>query len=371
MSHFSDSSSAAFMENSCNDLFMKAIVDDTDQVLPRQLHILETLIKTFDAVVCGIACTDADDHEIQRIASLLHDFQHTGGYGTMLNCVQSLVHKMTWDDFPPSGEMNGSSHVNENNTSSRLSSRFPVVEQKLRDLFIGFANMCKLVKELKVNYLHGIDCTRRWHRDCDISTLRHQHHDILGIAVSRYKGTDTVITNITKRGNDGISQGGDFDKKPSKKMKTSVTGALPPTSCVIGTAVHFLIREIFPISPSCVGFVMSSLDTIGICHCVRPCTIAVPLLSSLQHLERSGQDIVLATIGQALLQRMGDSSHQPKSVPDGFVATFSWCDYSFFCGSGMVLLGTYFLPFFLRFVSAYMSKHQIPAMSSDSLNNPW
>ncbi|XP_077974826.1 lysosomal-trafficking regulator-like [Styela clava] len=313
--------------NRISDMLLSEINEIVYKTLKKLMHIISNSVNP----------VTKNSSQITDVVSLLQEFDRCGGYDVLERVFCKIAEKLSPNHHgaegrpvsplvaksPKNYELQPSplGSANELVTGSvrhrHPSSTQSKLELKLRSLLKTFEEMFRVTKRSKTEYIHKVTCQKRSHRHCDLSLTLHQHHDIMGLGVSKYANSTKSIEKVQNKSRwsvHGPSWGSESPKKSKKKHKTRSQKDEPPPLCTVARAISFLLDRLYPNHKSCTKIILTSVDRIGTCHCAKPSTILVPLLSSIPNFPPNVHDVILATVGRIILQRMNTVSGKEKSA---------------------------------------------------------
>jgi len=84
------------------------------------------------------------------------------------------------------------------------------------------------------------------------------------------------------------------------------------STCVVASALKFLTELILSLNdePSFAKVALQTLDRVGVCHCVPPSSLVVPLMCNLPCWRESVQNMVFAYLGKLIIYHYNeDNTH--------------------------------------------------------------
>lgn len=176
------------------------------------------------------------------------------------------------------------------NSNSEMSGE---VMERLRGIISGILKIISVVKRAKSEQIHQSSCARRRHRHCEYSQLLHHHHDVSGLPV-------TSCEHI-------------FEEKAED---SDWQVRYPESCCILAVCAYKCLRLLPHLSPSgpAVLQVLAGVQAVGICCCMDPRSVVVPLLQIFQAPGLcSHQSYILNVLSRLVLEQLGGEQPSGKS----------------------------------------------------------
>ncbi|PKU48571.1 lysosomal-trafficking regulator isoform x1 [Limosa lapponica baueri] len=164
--------------------------------------------------------------------------------------------------------------------------------EHLKALINSIMKIISTVKKVKSEQLHQLMCTRKRHRRCEYSHFMHHHRDLSGLSVSAFKS------------------------QASKNPFETADGEVhyPDRCCCIAVCAHqclHLLQRV-SLSSTCVQ-ILSGVHNVGICCCMDPKSVIVPLLhASKLPILKNFQQHILNILNKFILDQLGGAEVSPK-----------------------------------------------------------
>lgn len=164
----------------------------------------------------------------------------------------------------------------------------------LKALINSIMKIISTVKKVKSEQLHQSMCTRKRHRRCEYSHFMHHHRDLSGLSVSAFKN------------------------QASKNPFETADGEVhyPDRCCCIAICAHqclHLLQQV-SLSSTCVQ-ILSGVHNVGICCCMDPKSVIVPLLhASKLPILKNFQQHILSILNKFILDQLGGAEVSPKII---------------------------------------------------------
>ncbi|XP_014806494.1 PREDICTED: lysosomal-trafficking regulator isoform X2 [Calidris pugnax] len=164
--------------------------------------------------------------------------------------------------------------------------------EHLKALINSIMKIISTVKKVKSEQLHQSMCTRKRHRRCEYSHFMHHHRDLSGLPVSAFKS------------------------QASKNPFETADGEVhyPDRCCCIAVCAHqclHLLQQV-SLSSTCVQ-ILSGVHNVGICCCMDPKSVIVPLLhASKLPILKNFQQHILNILNKFILDQLGGAEVSPK-----------------------------------------------------------
>ncbi|KAF1505065.1 Lysosomal-trafficking regulator, partial [Eudyptula minor novaehollandiae] len=166
--------------------------------------------------------------------------------------------------------------------------------EHLKALINSIMKIISTVKKVKSEQLHQSMCTRKRHRRCEYSHFMHHHRDLSGLSVSAFKN------------------------QASKNPFETADGEVhyPDRCCCIAVCAHqclHLLQQV-SLSSTCVQ-ILSGVHNVGICCCMDPKSVIVPLLhASKLPILKNFQQHILNILNKFILDQLGGAEVSPKII---------------------------------------------------------
>ncbi|NXC46503.1 LYST regulator, partial [Penelope pileata] len=166
--------------------------------------------------------------------------------------------------------------------------------EHLKALINSIMKIISTVKKVKSEQLHQSMCTRKRHRRCEYSHFMHHHRDLSGLSVSAFKN------------------------QASKNPFETADGEVhyPDRCCCIAVCAHQCLHLLQQVSLSSTCFqILSGVHNVGICCCMDPKSVIVPLLhASKLPILKSFQQHILNILNKFILDQLGGAEVSPKII---------------------------------------------------------
>ncbi|XP_061847014.1 lysosomal-trafficking regulator isoform X2 [Colius striatus] len=166
--------------------------------------------------------------------------------------------------------------------------------EHLKALINSIMKIISTVKKVKSEQLHQSMCTRKRHRRCEYSHFMHHHRDLSGLSVSAFKN------------------------QASKNPFETVDGEVhyPDRCCCIAVCAHQCLHLLQQVSltSTCIQ-ILSGIHNVGICCCMDPNSVIVPLLrASKLPILKNFQQHILNILNKFILDQLGGAEVSPKII---------------------------------------------------------
>ncbi|KAJ7426520.1 Lysosomal-trafficking regulator [Willisornis vidua] len=166
--------------------------------------------------------------------------------------------------------------------------------EHLKTLISSIMKIISTVKKVKSEQLHQSMCTRKRHRRCEYSHFMNHHRDLSGLSVSAFKNQAS--------------------KSPFEIADGEVH--YPERCCCIAVCAHqclHLLQQV-SLSSTCVE-ILSGVHNVGICCCMDPKSVIVPLLhASKLPILKGFQQHILNILNKFILDQLGGAEVSPKII---------------------------------------------------------
>ncbi|XP_036133268.1 lysosomal-trafficking regulator isoform X2 [Molossus molossus] len=165
--------------------------------------------------------------------------------------------------------------------------------EHLKALINSVMKIMSTVKKVKSEQLHHSMCTRKRHRRCEYSHFMHHHRDLSGLLVSAFKNQ--------------------VSKNP---FEETADGAVcyPERCCCLAVCAHQCLRLLqqASLSSTCVQ-VLAGVQDVGICCCMDPKSVIIPLLHAFQlPALKNFQQHILNILNRLILDQLGGAEVPQK-----------------------------------------------------------
>lgn len=166
--------------------------------------------------------------------------------------------------------------------------------EHLKSLINSIMKIISTVKKVKSEQLHQSVCTRKRHRRCEYSYFMHHHRDLSGLSVSAFKNQAS--------------------RNPFETTDGEVN--YPDRCCCIAVCAHqclHLLQQV-SLSSTCVQ-ILSGIHNVGICCCMDPKSVIVPLLrASKLPILKNFQQHILNILNKFILDQLGGAEASPRII---------------------------------------------------------
>ncbi|XP_051470632.1 lysosomal-trafficking regulator isoform X2 [Apus apus] len=246
-----------------------------DLVLSRYRHrallLPEVIEGVLQILICCLQSAASNPFYFSQAIDLVHEFIQHGGF----KLFEVTVLQMEWLCVRSEGVAGEAS-------------------EHLKGLINSIMKIISTVKKVKSEQLHQSMCTRKRHRRCEYSHFMHHHRDLSGLSVSAFKNQAS--------------------KAPFETSEGEVH--YPDRCCCIAVCAHqclHLLQQV-SLSSTCVQL-LSGVHNVGICCCMDPKSVIVPLLcASKLPLLRNFQQHILNILTKFILDQLGGAEVSPKII---------------------------------------------------------
>ncbi|NXP15950.1 LYST regulator, partial [Thinocorus orbignyianus] len=235
----------------------------------RALLLPEVIEGVLQILICCLQSASSNPFYFSQAIDLVHEFiQHQG-----FKLFEVTVLQMEWLCMKNEGVSGEAS-------------------EHLKTLINNIMKIISTVKKVKSEQLHQSMCTRKRHRRCEYSHFMHHHRDLSGLSVSAFKN------------------------QASKNPFETADGEVhyPDRCCCIAVCAHqclHLLRQV-SLSSTCVQ-ILSGVHNVGICCCMDPKSVIVPLLhASKLPILKNFQQHILNILNKFILDQLGGAEVSPK-----------------------------------------------------------
>ncbi|XP_072827119.1 lysosomal-trafficking regulator isoform X2 [Vicugna pacos] len=244
-----------------------------DFVFPRYRHrallLPELLEGVLQILICSLQSAASNPFFFSQAMDLVQEFiQHHG-----FNLFETAVLQMEWlvlrEGVPPEAS------------------------EHLKALINSVMKIMSTVKKVKSEQLHQSMCTRRRHRRCEYSHFMHHHRDLSGLLVSAFKN------QVSKNPFEETADGDVY---------------YPERCCCIAVCAHRCLRVLqqASLSSTCVH-ILSGVQSIGICCCMDPKSVIIPLLHAFKlPALKNFQQHILNILNKLILDQLGGAEIPQK-----------------------------------------------------------
>ncbi|XP_009864126.1 PREDICTED: lysosomal-trafficking regulator-like, partial [Apaloderma vittatum] len=235
----------------------------------RALLLPEVIEGVLQILICCLQNAASNPFYFSQAIDLVHEFiQHQG-----FKLFEVTVFQMEWLCMKSEGVTGEAS-------------------EHLKTLINSIMKIISTVKKVKSEQLHQSMCTRKRHRRCEYSHFMHHHRDLSGLSVYAFKN------------------------QASKNPFETADGEVhyPDRCCCIAVCAHQCLRLLQQVSLSstCVQ-ILSGVHNVGICCCMDPKSVIVPLLhASKLPVLKNFQQHILNILNKFILDQLGGAEVSPK-----------------------------------------------------------
>uniref|UniRef100_A0A671G4Z9 Lysosomal trafficking regulator n=1 Tax=Rhinolophus ferrumequinum TaxID=59479 RepID=A0A671G4Z9_RHIFE len=239
----------------------------------RALLLPELLEGVLQILICCLQSAASNPFFFSQAMDLVQEFiQHNG-----FNLFETAVLQMEWLIVRDGVPTEASEH--------------------LKALINSVMKIMSAVKKVKSEQLHHSMCTRKRHRRCEYSHFMHHHRDLSGLLVSAFK--NQVSKNPFEETADGEVY-------------------YPERCCCLAVCAHQCLRLLqqASLSSTCVQ-ILSGVHNVGICCCMDPKSVIIPLLHAFQlPALKNFQQHILNILNKLILDQLGGAeiSHKIKKA---------------------------------------------------------
>uniref|UniRef100_A0A663FCT5 Lysosomal trafficking regulator n=1 Tax=Aquila chrysaetos chrysaetos TaxID=223781 RepID=A0A663FCT5_AQUCH len=237
----------------------------------RALLLPEVIEGVLQILICCLQSAASNPFYFSQAIDLVHEFiQHQG-----FKLFEVTVLQMEWLCMKSEGVTGEAS-------------------EHLKALINSIMKIISTVKKVKSEQLHQSMCTRKRHRRCEYSHFMHHHRDLSGLSVSAFKN------------------------QASKNPFETADGEVhyPDRCCCIAVCAHqclHLLQQV-SLSSTCVQ-ILSGVHNVGICCCMDPKSVIVPLLhASKLPILKNFQQHILNILNEFILDQLGGAEVSPKII---------------------------------------------------------
>ncbi|XP_062980418.1 lysosomal-trafficking regulator [Elgaria multicarinata webbii] len=252
--------------------FQKAIQDDIafSRYRHRALLLPEFIDGVLQILICCLQSAASNPIYFSQAMDLVHEFiQHQGFklFETTVLQMEQLVARDT--------EVNAEAL------------------DYLKALINSIMKIISTIKKVKSEQLHQSVCTRKRHRRCEYSHFMHHHRDLSGLPVSAFKNQ--------------------VSKSPFEEVADGEVH-YPDRCCCIAVCAHQCLRLLEQLSLGSTCFqILSGVNNVGICCCMDPKSVIIPLLHSFKlQVLKNFQPHILSVLNKFILDQLGGAQVSQK-----------------------------------------------------------
>lgn len=250
----------------------KGVQDDCvfSRFCHRALLLPECIEGILQILICCLQSAASNPLYFSQAMDLVHEFiQHQG-----FKLFECAVLQMEW-------LVSGNSEVNTE------------VSEYLRALINSIMKIISTIKKVKSEQLHQSVCTRKRHRRCEYSHFMHHHRDLSGLPVSAFKN------QVSKN---------PFEETAGGEVH------YPDRCCCIAVCAHQCLRLLQQASLGSTCFqLLSGVHNVGICCCMDPKSVIIPLLHSFKSKAlKNFQPHILSVLNKFILDQLGGADGPQK-----------------------------------------------------------
>ncbi|XP_033121073.1 lysosomal-trafficking regulator-like isoform X2 [Anneissia japonica] len=171
------------------------------------------------------------------------------------------------------------------------------IKEMLRGLIKGLSAMITALKRSKLEYMHKMQCLKRTHRQCDYSKYMHHHHNIYGMSCAIYQEQLQHENNLQTLKSDFTTTETHQTQPLSSNLKCCV-------SRVTETLLQLFRQSQYKLV---LAGILFAIENSGICCCMTPEQIILPLLENLPKQSAQLRPYILSIIGKLILEQLGGS----------------------------------------------------------------
>ncbi|XP_039103086.1 lysosomal-trafficking regulator isoform X1 [Hyaena hyaena] len=235
----------------------------------RALLLPELLEGVLQILICCLQSAASNPFFFSQAMDLVHEFiQHHG-----FNLFETAVLQMEWLVLRDGVPAEAAEH--------------------LKALINSVMKIMSTVKKVKSEQLHHSVCTRKRHRRCEYSHFMHHHRDLSGLLVSAFKN------QVSKNPFEETADGDVY---------------YPEQCCCIAVCAHQCLRLLqhASLSSTCVQ-VLSGVNSVGICCCMDPKSVIIPLLHAFKSpVLKNFQQHILTVLNKLILDQLGGAEIPQK-----------------------------------------------------------
>lgn len=237
----------------------------------RALLLPEVIEGVLQILICCLQSAASNPFYFSQAVDLVHEFiQHHG-----FKLFEVTVLQMEWLCMK-----------NERVTEE--------ASEHLKALINSIMKIIITVKKVKSEQLHQSMCTRKRHRRCEYSHFMHHHRDLSGLSVSAFK-TQT-------------------SRNPFETADGEVY--YPDRCCCIAVCAYQCLHLLQQVSlgSTCVQ-ILSGVHNVGICCCMDPKSVIVPLLHAFKlPTLKNFQQHILNILNKFILDQLGGAEVSLKVI---------------------------------------------------------
>ncbi|XP_006872071.1 PREDICTED: lysosomal-trafficking regulator [Chrysochloris asiatica] len=236
----------------------------------RALLLPEILEGVLQLLICCLQSAASNPFYFSQAMDLVQEFIQHHGFSLFETAVLQMEWLVLRDGVPPTE-----------------------ASEHLKALINGVMKIISTVKKVKSEQLHHSVCTRKRHRRCEYSHFMHHHRDLSGLLVSAFK------TQVSKSPFEETADGDVY---------------YPERCCCIAVCAHQCLRLLQQVASSttCVQ-ILSGLHSVGICCCMDPKSVIIPLLHAFKlPALKNFQQHILNILNQLILDQLGGAEIAQK-----------------------------------------------------------
>ncbi|XP_071961754.1 lysosomal-trafficking regulator-like isoform X2 [Antedon mediterranea] len=180
------------------------------------------------------------------------------------------------------------------------------IKDMLRGLIRGLSMMITALKRAKLEYMHKMQCLKRTHRQCDYSTYMHHHHNIYGMSC-------TIYQEQLQHEHDMQTLKTDFAKKESLRSQSLSSNLKCCVSRVTETLLQLFMQSKYKLV---LAGILFAIENSGICCCMTPEQIVVPLLENLPKVSVQLRPYILSIVAKLILEQLGGNEKYDRASLD-------------------------------------------------------
>ncbi|KAL8185861.1 UNVERIFIED_CONTAM: hypothetical protein K2H54_059124 [Gekko kuhli] len=236
----------------------------------RALLLPECIGGVLQILICCLQSAASNPLYFSQVMDLVHEFIQYQGFKLFESAVLQMERLVA-----------GNSEVNTE------------VSEYLRALINSIMKIISTIKKVKSEQLHQSVCTRKRHRRCEYSHFMHHHRDLSGLPVSAFKNQ--------------------VSKNPFEEMADGEVH-YPDRCCCIAVCAHQCLRLLQQASLGSTCFqLLSGVHNVGICCCMDPKSVIIPLLHSFKlQVLKNFQPHILSILNKFILDQLGGADVPQK-----------------------------------------------------------
>ncbi|XP_067840227.1 lysosomal-trafficking regulator isoform X1 [Heptranchias perlo] len=234
------------------------------------LLVPELLEVVLQILICTLQTASSNPFFFSQAMDLVHEFTQHHGFKLFESTVLQMERLVTKDE-PKSAE----------------------AAEHIKSLISSVMKIISTVKKVKSEQLHQSVCTRKRHRRCEYSQFMHHHRDLSGLPVAAFKSQQS--------------------KNPFEETSDGEV-CYPDRCCCIAVCAHQCLRLLQEVclSSTCVQ-ILSGVHTVGICCCMDPRSVIVPMLYAIKSQSlKNCQQHILSILSKFILEQLGGGEVSEK-----------------------------------------------------------